>query len=67
MYSTLTKLTPRALTEWLARDMGPPLGIRDRIDLNGLAQLPRLLEEVLAIPPYPARSQSQGGIQHAAD
>jgi predicted glycosyltransferase len=48
-------LSPRALTDWL---VGNPLfpglqqsPLHDRIDLNGLANLPRLLEEVLEGPP----------------
>ncbi len=44
------ELSPQALTNWLARDMEPPQ-VRDRIDLNGLVCLPRLLEEVLAAAP----------------
>jgi predicted glycosyltransferase len=38
---------PEALTEWLAREMGPPPRVRERIDLNGLTRLPSLLEELL--------------------
>jgi predicted glycosyltransferase len=38
---------PGALSEWLARDPGPPPRVRDRIDLNGLTRLPALLEEML--------------------
>ena len=60
------KLSPRALTEWLARPMEPPR-ISDRIDLNGLARLPDLLEEVLAAPSLHAEpSSDEGGIQHGA-
>ena len=80
------QVSPRALTEWLARESGapaagsaggaappsgagaptptlaPPSGtgaltptfapprVRERVDLNGLAHLPHLLEEVLAVP-----------------
>ena len=40
------RLSPRVLTEWLARDLEPPR-VHERIDFNGLARLPRLLEEVL--------------------
>ena len=58
------ELTPQALTDWLACDIKPPQ-VRDRIDLNGLARLPHLLEEVLAAPPHSARSKlHKGGIQH---
>jgi predicted glycosyltransferase len=50
-------LSPRALTEWLARDVGSPPATRDRIDLNGLERLPHLLEDMLASPTNPACSQ----------
>jgi predicted glycosyltransferase len=43
-------LTPRTMSAWLARDLKPPPPVRDRINLNGVASLPHLLEEVLAIP-----------------
>src|SRR5206468_3876867 len=55
------ELNPRALTEWLARDLGPPPRVRDRIDLNGLTRLPHLLREVLASPGYPAQNQPHEG------
>jgi predicted glycosyltransferase len=42
-------LEPGALTAWLARDMKTPIGIRGRVDLGGLARLPALLNEVLAL------------------
>jgi len=35
------------LTEWLARDLGPPPPVRDRIDLGGLSRIPTLLTELL--------------------
>ena len=54
----LDQLSPRALSEWLARELGPLPRVRDRVDLNGLTRLPGLLEEVLAISPYPVQSQS---------
>lgn len=41
-----SELSPRALTEWLGRDLPPPR-VRDRIDLDGLGRIPGLLEEVL--------------------
>jgi predicted glycosyltransferase len=44
-------LSPRALTEWLARDLPPRPPARDRINLNGLANLPHLLAELLDAPP----------------
>jgi predicted glycosyltransferase len=39
---------PGALARWLACDLGPPPRARGRIDLNGVARLPGLLQEVLA-------------------
>lgn len=51
------ELTPQALTEWLARDLGPPPRFRDRIDLNGLARIPQLLGNLLAAPWDRAESQ----------
>jgi predicted glycosyltransferase len=43
-------LSPRALTEWLARDLGPVSRARDRIDLNGLDHLPALIADLLGDP-----------------
>jgi predicted glycosyltransferase len=43
--------TPAALSQWLARDLGPPVRVRERIDLNGNARLVRLVEELLAATP----------------
>ena len=43
-------LSPRALTEWLAQDLPPRRPARSRIDLNGLANLPALLAELLDAP-----------------
>lgn len=40
-------LTPGALGRWLAGDPKPPFGMRDRVDLQGAARLPQLLEELL--------------------
>jgi hypothetical protein len=53
-------VSPYTLTEWLVRDTGPPPRARDRIDLEGLARLPRLLGEVLAARPEMGRSQDWG-------
>jgi predicted glycosyltransferase len=47
-------LSPRALTEWLARLPRPRPPSRERIDLNGLANLPPLLAELLEAPPRAA-------------
>jgi predicted glycosyltransferase len=42
-------LNPQALTDWLSRDQALVTGVRDRINFNGLARLPHLLQEVLAL------------------
>jgi predicted glycosyltransferase len=42
------QLSPQALTEWLARDLGPPPATRSRVDLGGLNRVPSLLMELLA-------------------
>jgi predicted glycosyltransferase len=44
----LSQVSPERLHEWLARDLGPPLPVRKRIDLDGMKRLPLLLEKVLA-------------------
>jgi predicted glycosyltransferase len=60
-------LTPRALSEWLARDQKPLPPVRDRINLSGVATLPHLLEEVLPIPlPAGQRKCSARIIPHGA-
>jgi predicted glycosyltransferase len=43
-------LSPRALTRWLSRDLGPAPRARDRIDLGGLENLPHLVAELLDAP-----------------
>jgi predicted glycosyltransferase len=48
-------LNPRALTEWLARELPPRPPARARIDLDGLANLPSLLAEVLDAPSWCGR------------
>ena len=53
------EISPDALTEWLARDLGPPPRARDRIDLDGLARLSALLAEVIAKPPCAVRDPFQ--------
>ncbi len=42
-------LSPAAIAAWLARDLGSAPQIRQRIDLNGLARLPHMLTDLLAI------------------
>jgi len=55
------QLDPRALTEWLARDLGPPPASRSRIDLGGLTRIPGLLAEVLGAE-LPAVAVSAAGL-----
>ena len=43
------QLTARALTEWLARDLGPPPPGRSRVDFGGLTRIPGLLAEVMGV------------------
>src|SRR5207245_10764269 len=47
------KLNPRALTEWLARELGPPPASRSRVDFGGLSRIPDLLAELLGASPSP--------------
>jgi predicted glycosyltransferase len=54
-------LDPRALTQWLARDLGPPPASRSRIDLGALTRIPGLLAEVLGAE-LPAIAVSAGGL-----
>jgi predicted glycosyltransferase len=41
------ELSGRALTNWIARDLGPPPDARSRIDLDGLTRIPALAAELL--------------------
>src|SRR5262245_42209283 len=41
------RLDPRAVGEWLARDLGPPPPCRRRIDLDGLTRIPRFLADLV--------------------
>jgi len=43
-------LTPEALTEWLASDLGPPPASRSRIDFQGLTRIPAMVAELLNAP-----------------
>ncbi len=54
-------LSPRALTQWLARDLGPPPASRSRIDLGALTRIPGLLAEVLGAE-LPAMAVPAGGL-----
>ena len=47
------QLDARALSEWLARDPGPPPVVRDRVDLGGLTRIPTLLTELLGAAARP--------------
>src|SRR5919201_1619388 len=40
-------LSGQALTNWIARDLGPPPDARSRIDLDGLTRIPALAAELL--------------------
>src|SRR5262249_5364009 len=57
-------LTARRVIEWLALNRisseGALSRVEQRIDLNGLANLPRLLERVLESPPCPTRGRHLG-------
>lgn len=46
-------LTPAALTEWLARDLGPPPPSHRRIDFGGLNRIPSLLVGLLGVSAPP--------------
>jgi len=46
-----SELDARKLTEWLARDLGPPPAGRSKIDFEGLTRIPALVAELLASPP----------------
>jgi predicted glycosyltransferase len=59
------ELTPRAVGEWLARDLGAPPASRSRIDFGGLARIPGLLAELMGIPasrPKPVTLRAQQGM-----
>ena len=43
-------LTPAALTQWLARDLGVPPASRSRVDLGALTRIPALLAGLLGLP-----------------
>jgi predicted glycosyltransferase len=45
------ELTAGALTQWLARDLVPPPPVRVRFNWNGLTNLPRFLDDLIALPP----------------
>ena len=41
------RVTPQALSGWLARDLGPPPDIRRKVDIGALAHIPGLVTELL--------------------
>ena len=43
------RLDAAALSEWLARDLGPSPRVRSRVDFGGLARIPGLLAQLLGI------------------
>jgi predicted glycosyltransferase len=48
-------LTPDALSEWLCRNVPAPPPVQSRFNWDGLANLPRLLDELLAAAPWKVR------------
>jgi len=42
-------LSPRALTEWMARDLGAPPASRSLVDFGALDRIPTFLEELLEV------------------
>jgi predicted glycosyltransferase len=50
-------LTADALSEWLCRNRPAPPPVQSLFNWNGLANLPRLLDELLAAPPWKVRHQ----------
>ena len=42
-------LTPRALSDWLTRDLGRPPASRSRVDVSGLTRIPALLAGLLGV------------------
>ena len=55
------QLTAAALSEWLARDLGPPPHTRRSVDMGALRRVPRLVSELLnaeqhAVAPLPLRA-----------
>jgi predicted glycosyltransferase len=44
------KLSPRAITKWLGRDLGRAPPSRHRIDIGGLTRIPGMLAALLGVP-----------------
>jgi predicted glycosyltransferase len=61
-------LTSRALTDWIRREGRARPPVRERIHLDGQTNLPRLLGEVLAVPPrhapHPAPVRRKNYVVH---
>jgi predicted glycosyltransferase len=61
------EVNPGTLGAWLARDLGPPPRVRERINLNGLARLPLFLQQLLVAPPCPDWDKTrEEEVQHVA-
>jgi predicted glycosyltransferase len=52
------RLSPEALSHWLAARDAAPAKARERVDMDGLDRLPALLGEVLARDPKPSADES---------
>lgn len=59
------QLSPEVLRHWLVRPLAPPPRSRDRMDFEGLARLPQLLENLLSS--CPPRHEFSGSVYHAAE
>ncbi len=49
------ELSPQALGDWLHRDLPTPPSVHDRFNWKGLDNLPGLVDELLAAPPWKVR------------
>lgn len=49
------ELSPQALGDWLHRDLPVPPSVHDRFNWKGLDNLPGLVDELLAAPPWKVR------------
>ena len=52
------RMTPKALSRWLAKDLGSPPPSRSRIDFRGLDRIPSLLAGLMGVPGDPITSAS---------
>jgi predicted glycosyltransferase len=52
------QLSPQALSDWLHRELPPPMSVHDRFNWKGLDNLPGLLDELLAALPCKVRHHS---------